>query len=162
MIPHEAKLSHAAIDLIKKLINDPNERLGINGVEEIKIHPFFQGVDWKNIRNKKAAIMPEINGDLCHKNFDPYDEEEPWYTPQLLPGQKKPKNKNDYNFIGYTYKRDNDSERTPMVIALENLEKCRPSNFKNSNQNNNNKSSINLHTHMDEPPYTPNSNPYVS
>ena len=37
-----------------------DERLGINGVEEIKAHPFFAGVDWKRIRDKKAPNVPEV------------------------------------------------------------------------------------------------------
>jgi len=43
-------LSPAAIDLLKRLICDPCERLGVNGVEEIKVHPFFAGIDWKKLR----------------------------------------------------------------------------------------------------------------
>lgn len=59
-VPGEANLSIAAIDLIKRLITDSNERLGINGVAEIKAHPFFAGIDWKNIRNKTAPLIPDI------------------------------------------------------------------------------------------------------
>jgi serine/threonine kinase 38 len=61
VIPPEANLSPSSIDLIKRLITDPNERLGINGVAEIKAHPFFVGIDWKNIRDKKAPYIPEVN-----------------------------------------------------------------------------------------------------
>ncbi len=64
-IPPEANLSPAAADIIRKLITDANERLGVNGVEEIKAHPFFSGIDWKNIREKKAPYVPEVN--LSHK-----------------------------------------------------------------------------------------------
>jgi serine/threonine kinase 38 len=60
VIPAEANLSPAATDLIKRLITDPNERLGINGVAEIKAHPFFAGVDWKGIRDKQAPFIPEV------------------------------------------------------------------------------------------------------
>ncbi len=65
-IPPEAKLSPSAIDLIRRLIADPNERLGINGVEEIKAHPFFFGIDWKKIREKKAPYLPEV---ILFKSF---------------------------------------------------------------------------------------------
>jgi len=37
-----------------------DERLGVNGVEEIKFHPFFAGVDWKRIRDKKPPNVPEV------------------------------------------------------------------------------------------------------
>ena len=60
MIPHEAKISYAACDFIKKLIADPHERLGVNGIEEIKAHPFFMGVDWKRIRDKIAPFVPDV------------------------------------------------------------------------------------------------------
>ena len=40
-------------DLIKNLLNrDPNKRLGINGVEEIKNHEFFKDIDWIKLNNK--------------------------------------------------------------------------------------------------------------
>lgn len=37
-----------------------DERLGINGVEEIKAHPFFAGIDWKRLREKKAPGIPDV------------------------------------------------------------------------------------------------------
>lgn len=43
------------------IIPSKDERLGINGVEEIKAHPFFYGVDWKRIREKKAPFVPKVN-----------------------------------------------------------------------------------------------------
>ncbi len=51
-------MSNASIDLMKRLVTDPSERLGVNGVEEIKAHPFFHGIDWKKIREKKAPYIP--------------------------------------------------------------------------------------------------------
>jgi len=53
-IPKEAKLSHYAIDLINKLITDADVRLGRNGASDIKAHPFFNGFDWTNVRQRKA------------------------------------------------------------------------------------------------------------
>jgi serine/threonine kinase 38 len=50
VIPDDANLSPQAVDLLKKLVTDSDNRLGRNGAEEIKSHPFFEGVDWANIR----------------------------------------------------------------------------------------------------------------
>ena len=44
------------MDLISKLLDDEKVRLGSNGVEEIKVHPFFYGIDWKNIRKLPAPF----------------------------------------------------------------------------------------------------------
>mgnify|MGYP006079270641 CR=1 FL=1 len=37
-----------------------DDRLGVNGVGEIKVHPFFIGINWKKIREKKAPNVPEV------------------------------------------------------------------------------------------------------
>ena len=52
------KMENRVANLIKKLISDQRVRLGVNGVEEIKAHPFFKGINWKNIRNQKAPNIP--------------------------------------------------------------------------------------------------------
>lgn len=46
------------------MISDPSERLGVNGVGEIKIHPFFNGIDWKRISQKTAPYIPEIKNEI--------------------------------------------------------------------------------------------------
>lgn len=50
MIPRDADVSPQAADLIRKLISDAKDRLGVNGVEEIKAHPFFAGISWSKLR----------------------------------------------------------------------------------------------------------------
>lgn len=121
-VPPEANLSLAAVDLIKRLITDPSERLGINGTAEIKAHPFFAGIEWKNIRNKEAPIRPEIKSEIDVSNFDKYDEEEPWIIQEPNLKKNKKNRKQDANFISFTFKRDIDQERDLLVQALENLE----------------------------------------
>lgn len=49
-IPPEANLSPEAADILKRLLCDSDNRLGSNGVDEIKRHPFFRKVDWNKIR----------------------------------------------------------------------------------------------------------------
>jgi|LauGreDrversion4_2_1035121.scaffolds.fasta_scaffold107841_2 serine/threonine protein kinase len=50
VIPVEANLTPEARDLIHALVSEPETRLGRNGAEEVKKHPFFKGVNWKKIR----------------------------------------------------------------------------------------------------------------
>jgi serine/threonine protein kinase len=52
-----------AVDLIKRLLTlDPNERLGAHeDAEEIKRHPWFEGVDWaKIVRRESPGPMAEL------------------------------------------------------------------------------------------------------
>lgn len=46
-------VSDAAKDLIRKLICPAAQRLGSNNLEEVKNHPFFEGIEWDNIRDSK-------------------------------------------------------------------------------------------------------------
>lgn len=75
-IPQEAKLSANCSDLIRKLMSDQSERLGNKGADEIKNHPFFQNVDWANLRKKRPPFIPDQTS--LTKNFDKFEEEEPW------------------------------------------------------------------------------------
>lgn len=60
IIPSDANLSPAATDLIKCLINDADKRLGSKGVQDIKNHPFFEGLDWEKIREGNAPFIPDV------------------------------------------------------------------------------------------------------
>ena len=103
-VPPEIKLSNEANDLIKRMISDPNKRLGKNGADEIKVHPFFKGVDWENIRETmKPPFVPEIKNDYDTKYFETFEIEEPFYPPT----RKIPKRK-DFVYLGFTYKKEDD------------------------------------------------------
>jgi serine/threonine kinase 38 len=102
-IPPEANLSPPANDILKRLLCDADNRLGANGVTEIKAHPFFKGVDWEHIRNDQAPYIPELSSDEDCRRFDKFDEEEPFYPPNDRNARKQRK---DINFVGYTYKKD--------------------------------------------------------
>lgn len=45
------------------LTRDRTKRLGANGVEEIKHHPFLSNLNWKEIENKSCSspIQPHFN-----------------------------------------------------------------------------------------------------
>ena len=57
-VPPEANLSSASTDILKRLICDTETRLGRNGVDEIKAHPFFKGIDWDNVRKMTPPYIP--------------------------------------------------------------------------------------------------------
>ena len=103
-VPPEIKLTKEAMDLMKRMISDPNKRLGKNGADEIKAHPFFKGIDWENIRNQlKPPFIPDIANDYDTKYFDTFDEVTPFYPPV-----KKIKRRKDMEYLGFTYKADSE------------------------------------------------------
>lgn len=57
-IPAEAKLSPASTDILKRLICDADQRLGRNGADEIKAHPFFKSLDWDSLRELTPPYIP--------------------------------------------------------------------------------------------------------
>ena len=119
-IPRDAKLSTQAADLIRRLVCEAPIRLGNGGANEIKSHAFFNGVDWRNIRNTVAPYIPHLSAETDTSNFDNFEETEPFYPPLVKKKQRK-----DPHFIGYTFKRDVEMQRNGLVTALEELEEVK-------------------------------------
>uniref|UniRef100_A0A7S3QSN2 non-specific serine/threonine protein kinase n=1 Tax=Dunaliella tertiolecta TaxID=3047 RepID=A0A7S3QSN2_DUNTE len=101
--PDEIQISPAAKDLICRLMCDVDDRLGSNGVEEIKAHPFFAGVPWDDLYTRPPPYLPRVEHELDTQNFEHFDED---MNSQHLGPQKNKLwlAKADPNFIGYTYK----------------------------------------------------------
>ena len=119
-IKSEVNISNEAIDILKKLINDPEKRLGRNGADEIKKHPFFKNINWQHIKETLIPpFIPELNGPYDSTYFDVYEETEPFY-PLNNNGKYKKYQKKDMCFVDFTYNRENDKDyRINMVTALE-------------------------------------------
>ncbi|KAL5102990.1 cGMP-dependent protein kinase isozyme 2 form cD4/T1/T3A/T3B [Taenia crassiceps] len=78
------KITRNAQLLIKKLCREnPTERFGYGkgGLKEIKKHVWFEGFDWRGLRNRtlKPPHIPQVSSPTDVTNFDNYspDEEEP-------------------------------------------------------------------------------------
>jgi len=102
-IPEDAPISVEARDLIERLLCDGDQRLGTSGgVDEIKSHKFFKGLDWNNLYTMTPPYHPVVSHDLDTRNFEDFEEDENMrkksQTLQDVEAEK------DSNFVGYTYK----------------------------------------------------------
>jgi protein-serine/threonine kinase len=107
--PEEVHLSWEAEDFIKRLLCDASNRLGRNGSNEIKNHPFFRGVEFENIRNTKPPFIPELKS-ITDTSYFPTDELE--HISSSI-GQDEPSNEllsannlyKDLAFVGFTFRK---------------------------------------------------------
>ncbi|CAN6479491.1 unnamed protein product [Victoria cruziana] len=103
--PEEAKLSEEAKDLISRLLCSVEQRLGTKGADEIKAHPWFEGVQWDRLYQMEAAFIPEVNDELDTQNFEEFEETgDQMQTPSRAGPWRKMLSSKDINFVGYTYK----------------------------------------------------------
>ncbi|BFY99727.1 hypothetical protein BsWGS_02766 [Bradybaena similaris] len=103
--PTDIEMSDKAKDLICAFLTDRTERLGRNGVDEIKRHQFFRNDTWtwENIRQTVPPVVPELSSDVDTSNFDEIEKdevpEETFQPPKAFAGNHLP-------FIGFTYSRE--------------------------------------------------------
>jgi len=142
----EANISEEAEDILRKLISDPETRLGVNGAGEIKAHPFFKGINWNHIKETLVPpFIPELKNNYDTKYFDEFEEDEPFYPINNDNSQGKKFQKKDMCFVDFTYNRENDNNyRNNMVTALEvfdslqeNIKKIKEGQFDSNNSINN-------------------------
>ncbi|XP_020498744.1 rho-associated protein kinase 2 isoform X1 [Labrus bergylta] len=100
--PDDVDISKDAKNIICAFLTDREVRLGRNGVEEIKRHPFFKNDQWTfdTIRETVAPVVPELSSDIDTSNFDEIEDDkgdvETFPTPKAFVGNQLP-------FVGFTY-----------------------------------------------------------
>ena len=118
-------VSPECISFILRLLTDSNRRIGRNGVDEIKAHPWFAGINWDTLRTIPAPYIPEGSSKLktlltelksldhssaeytplikqITSNFDNFKEDGTIWGSNIKTVSRKDK---DNQFIGYTFKR---------------------------------------------------------
>ena len=143
-IPAQVKLSPEARDLITKLCCAADHRLGRNGADDLKAHPFFVTIDFSSdIRKQPAPYVPKISHPMDTSNFDPVDEENPWHdasedSTKAWDTLTSPNNKHpEHAFYEFTFRRFFDDNgypfRCPKPSGAE-MSQAENSDLENSNQ----------------------------
>ena len=130
--PNENMISEDAKDLIKKLINNSNTRLGKNGLDEIKNHVFFKNFNWDNIRKMKPPFIPQLENDWDMSYFDIISSTEDFY-----PKKYKYKKRKDMEYIGYTYYNEEDDKNVDLNKEFDNAVQIICEKINNEKNNNN-------------------------
>ncbi|XP_004914526.1 rho-associated protein kinase 2 isoform X2 [Xenopus tropicalis] len=118
--PEDVEISVHAKNLICAFLTDREVRLGRNGIEDIKQHPFFKNDQWNwdNIRETVAPVVPELASDIDTSNFDDIEDDkgdaETFPNPKAFAGNQLP-------FIGFTYYREN-------LLLSESSRNCKEKN----------------------------------
>uniref|UniRef100_A0A8C2XLP9 Rho-associated protein kinase n=1 Tax=Cyclopterus lumpus TaxID=8103 RepID=A0A8C2XLP9_CYCLU len=112
--PDDVEISKDAKNIICAFLTDREVRLGRNGVEEIKRHPFFKNDQWTfdTIRDTVAPVVPELSSDIDTSNFDEIEDDkgdvETFPTPKAYVGNQLP-------FVGFTYFKE---DQTRVIACL--------------------------------------------
>ncbi|KAJ8333083.1 hypothetical protein SKAU_G00419790 [Synaphobranchus kaupii] len=117
--PDDVEISKDAKNLICAFLTDREVRLGRNGVEEVKRHPFFKNDQWTfdTIRETAAPVVPELSSDIDTSNFDEIEEDrgdvETFPPPKAFVGNQLP-------FVGFTYFQEDQLLSAPNPTVQEN------------------------------------------
>lgn len=90
------------------MTRDPNERLGNNGPEHIKNHPFFASIDWRKLLQKKLQppFKPTVESAYDTTNFDEeFTSEKPL---ESVVDESQISKTMQEQFAGFTYNPAND------------------------------------------------------
>jgi ribosomal protein S6 kinase alpha-5 len=92
-VPFPKNMDSQAKSFIAGLLEkDASIRLGAKGVNEIKDHPFFQGINWEMVEQRKMppAIKPVVQNKMDLNNFAPeFTNQVPLFSPVSSPPDYK-------------------------------------------------------------------------
>ncbi|XP_051900002.1 serine/threonine-protein kinase MRCK alpha-like [Pristis pectinata] len=110
----ESDVTDEARNFIRELVCSREERLGRNGVEDLKQHPFFSGIAWDLLGQCEPPFLPDVTDPTDTSNFDV--EDDTFSAPETLcpvansslPGIHLP-------FVGFTFSGVRQSDAAEVV-----------------------------------------------
>ncbi|XP_005413869.1 PREDICTED: myotonin-protein kinase isoform X4 [Chinchilla lanigera] len=123
-VPEEAR------NLIQGLLCPPEVRLGRDGAEDFRKHPFFFGLDWEGLRDSMPPFTPDFEGATDTCNFDVVED---GLTAMVSGGGETLSDVQEgvplgvhLPFVGFSYSclalRDNEvPDPTPMELEAQQL-----------------------------------------
>ncbi|XP_023560211.1 myotonin-protein kinase isoform X2 [Octodon degus] len=123
-VPEEAR------SLIQGLLCPPEVRLGRDGAEDFRKHPFFFGLDWEGLRDSVPPFTPDFEGATDTCNFDVVED---GLTAMVSGGGETLSDMQEgvplgvhLPFVGFSYSclalRDNEvPDPTPMELEAQQL-----------------------------------------
>ncbi|XP_060064915.1 citron Rho-interacting kinase-like [Ylistrum balloti] len=110
--PEEPKVSSSAVNLIRSLLTDKEERLSFKGITK---HKFFSSINWDEIRQEKPPFVPHLS---CLDDTSNFEElERVRYQPTFEDFQKPQEfTGKDLPFLGFTYIRKQQQDTQPQSV----------------------------------------------
>ncbi|WKX88405.1 hypothetical protein Q1695_008219 [Nippostrongylus brasiliensis] len=104
-------LSRDCIQLIQRLCCDRTGRIGKGGAREVMEHPWFRGIDFKNLRSTRAEFIPRVEHAEDTSNFEAVEINE---SPFETLGKRAPNNPAFYEFT-FRHFFDTDGQGCPSL-----------------------------------------------
>lgn len=106
-----------AKDLIKKLICAPEERIGKNGLDDFRNHPWFEGIDWETLRDGQAPYVPDVKSPTDTSNFDVDDTEVKLLSDAVPPTSNPAFSGHHLPFVGFTFTQHSNLSDLGSIIT---------------------------------------------
>lgn len=117
-------VSDNAKDLIRKLICSPEDRIGKNGLEDFRNHPWFEGIDWEMLRDGQAPYVPDVKSPTDTSNFDVDDTDVKLLSDAVPPTSNPAFSGHHLPFVGFTFTQHSNLSDLGSIATSSTSAKC--------------------------------------